>query len=454
MHIIAIIACYRLYKSANIFQIRTFMCNPIGQFNVVRNSKNKDLVVGLTNTNRRRFLTALGGSVGATSLAGCVGSSGDDVVTIGVLSPLSGDWTVYGEAHSRGLELAVQEVNEAGGINGQDVEIDLRDTETLPETVTEQATQLVRSDEVDVVAGTFSSAERNAAAPVVTNAEVPLLYPTFYEGQSQDEFPGVCNELIFKFGPVPSQQVNPWMDYIVSNHGDQFYFIGSDYVWPQETSRRVSEALEDEGGEVVGEEFIPLGTTDFSSAISSITSAEPDVVFGTLTGQDSISFARQFYNQGLNEEITYWTINDEEFATEGKGEDSSAGTYVSFDYFSMIDVDENQEFLSLTREEYGDDAGMNTTGAAMYNIGHMYAEAANAAGTTATDDIIEELEGMTHNGPQGEVHMREEDHQMVLPSYLVQATDSWTGYDDMFEMIDSTGPVEPEDADCNLPLSR
>ena len=402
---------------------------------------------------RRQLLAAVGGSVAATTLAGCLGGD-DDVVTIGALSPLSGDWTVYGEAHSRGLELAIQEVNEAGGINDQEVEIDLRDTETLPETVTEQATQLVREQEVDVVAGTFSSAERNAAGPIVTNAEVPLLYPTFYEGQSQDNFPGVCNELIFMFGPVPSQQVNPWMEYIVSNHGDRFYFIGSDYVWPQETSRRVAEALEAEGGEVVGEEFIPLGTTDFSSPIGNIQNADPDVVFGTLTGQDSISFARQFYDQELHEEITYWTINDEEFATEGKGEDASYGTYVSFDYFNMIDTPENQEFLDLAREEYGDDAGMNTVGAAMYNVGHMYARAANAAGTTGVDDIIDELEGMTHEGPQGEVHMREEDHQMVLPSYLVRATDSFDDYDEMFEIIDSTGPVDPEDADCDFPLSR
>lgn len=408
-----------------------------------------------TIASRRNYLKAAAGAV-SVSLAGCIGGlgGGGEGVTVGVLSPLSGDWTVYGEAHSRGFELAINEVNENGGINGEDVEMVLEDTQTEPRVVTEKANELVRQEDVDVLAGTFSSAERNAAAPVATENDVPLLYPTFYEGQSQDYFPGACNELLFMFGPVPAQQSDPWMEYMTSEYGDRFYMIGSDYVWPQETNRRVRNTLEEMGGTVVEEEYIPLGTSDFSSPLSRIADSDADIVFGTLTGTDTINFGRQFYNAELNEQFTYWTVDDEEFATEGKGPEASAGTYVSFDYFQTIDSEENNQFIEKVKNEYGEDEGMNTVGAAMYNVGHMLAQAANDAGSAEADDIIDGLEGLTYTGPQGEIEMREKDHQAVLPSYLVRVTENWTNYEDMFEIVDSTGPVDPGEAECDFPLDR
>jgi urea transport system substrate-binding protein len=411
-----------------------------------------------TSFGRRRFIQAGAASTGLTALAGCLGGSGggsSGPVRVGVLSPLSGAWTVYGEAHRRGFELAMQEVNDAGGINGRDVEVIVEDTQTDPSTVTEKTQQLIRQDDVDVVAGTFSSASRNAAAPVVTQEDTVLLYPTFYEGQDQENFPGTCNDLLFMFGIVPSQQAAPWMDYMTSEHGSNFYMVGSDYVWPRFTNQRVKQSLEELGGNVVGEEYIPLGTSDFGSVLSRISDSDADIVFGTLTGTDTIAFAKQFYSRGLNEEFTYWTVDDEEFATQGKGPQASRGTYVSFDYFQTIDTELNNQFVDKVKSEYGDDVGMDTVGAAMYNAGHMFANAANEVGGVGTDDVIDGLEGLSYTGPQGDVTMREEDHQMVLPSYLVQVPDDWSDANDfegMFEIIDSQDSVTPATANCEFPL--
>lgn len=413
-----------------------------------------------TPLGRRRFLQAGAASTGLTALAGCLGGSGggsSGPVRVGVLSPLSGAWTVYGEAHRRGFELAMEEVNENGGINGRDVEVLVEDTQTDPSTVTEKTQQLIRQDDVDVLAGTFSSASRNAAAPVVTQEDTVLLYPTFYEGQDQENFPGTCNDLLFMFGIVPSQQAAPWMDFMTSEHGSNFYMVGSDYVWPRFTNERVKQSLEELGGNVVGEEYIPLGTSDFGSVLSRISNSDADIVFGTLTGTDTIAFAKQFYSRGLNEEFTYWTVDDEEFATQGKGPGASRGTYVSFDYFQTIDTDLNNQFVDKVKSEYGEDAGMDTVGAAMYNAGHMFANAANEVGGVGTDDVIDGLEGLSYTGPQGEVTMREEDHQMVLPSYLVQVPDDWSDSDDfegMFEIIDQQESVTPSTANCDFPLGK
>ncbi|MDH3609205.1 MAG: transporter substrate-binding protein, partial [Gammaproteobacteria bacterium] len=137
-----------------------------------------------------------------------------DNIKVGIISPLTGAWTVYGKAHISGFELAVDEINAAGGVLGRQLELVVGDSKTEPRIVVEQANRLIRQEKVDFLAGTFSSAERNAAGPVVQSANKILLYPTFYEGQEKEYFPGVCNKNIFMFGPEPTQQVWPHLEYI------------------------------------------------------------------------------------------------------------------------------------------------------------------------------------------------------------------------------------------------
>src|SRR5690348_6115120 len=161
---------------------------------------------------------------------------GEQPIKVGVISPLTGAWTVYGKAHSAGFELGVDEINAAGGVLGRKLEVVIGDSKTEPRIVVEQANRLIRQERVDFLAGTFSSAERNAAGPVVTGANKILLYPTFYEGQEQEYYPGVCNKNIFTFGPEPTQQVWPHVEHMVKSFGKKFFMIGSDYAWPHVTN--------------------------------------------------------------------------------------------------------------------------------------------------------------------------------------------------------------------------
>lgn len=389
-----------------------------------------------------------------SSNGGNGGSSGGPI-RVGVISPLSGAWTVYGKAHSAGFELAVEEINEAGGTLGREWELVIADSKTEPQVVTEQANRLVREEQVDFLAGTFSSAERNAAGPVATQADKLLLYPTFYEGQSQQFYPGVCNPNIFMFGPEPSEQVWPHLEYMVDKHGGKFFMIGSDYVWPQETNRLTRQRLEELGGSVVEEVYIPFNTPQYGSVINQIKRSGADVVFLSLTGSDTVNFRRQFAAAGMKDDFVVWTVDDEEAATSGIGPDATEGDYVSFDYFWSIDTPNNEKFRAKVKEKHPD-VIMNTVGVAMYNAAHMTAMAIEEAGEVSTEGIRSALEGMTFDGaPQGTITMRAEDHQAVLPSYLVQARPNWTGPDDMFELVQSVESVEPETAQCDtLPLSK
>jgi urea transport system substrate-binding protein len=399
---------------------------------------------------------------GATVLAGAAVVARPNIITsaraaeairVGVISPLTGAWTVYGKAHMAGFELAVDQINAAGGVNGRPLEIVVGDSKTEPRIVVEQANRLIRQEKVDFLAGTFSSAERNAAGPVVQQSGKLLLYPTWYEGQSKEFFPGVCNKNIFMFGPEPSQQVWPHVEYVVKNHGKKFFLIGSDYAWPRETNKMFKEKFAEFGGEVVGEVYIPFNTPEYESVLRDIKSSGANVVFHSLTGSDTVNFRRQFVAAGMNKDIAIWTVDDEEVVTSGLGPDVSAGTYVSFDYFMSINTPNNKAFLEALFKKFGNDTLMNTVGVGMFNAAHMLAQAIAAAGSTETDKVRDALRGSTFaNAPQGSLTMQAADHQAVLPSYLMKVRAGWTNVNDMFEQVQFFDAVKPAPAKCDLPL--
>ena len=410
---------------------------------------------GVTRRGALKRIAATTG-VAAASLAAPVfirNAMAQRPIKVGIISPLTGAWTVYGKAHISGFELAVDEINAAGGVLGRKIELIVADSKTEPRIVVEQANRLIRQNRVDFLAGTFSSAERNAAGPVVKAANKVLLYPTFYEGQEKEYFPGVCNKNIFMFGPEPTQQVWPHMEYMMKKFGKKFFMIGSDYAWPRVTNLVTKRKLDELGGEVVGEVYIPFGTPQYESVLRDIRGSGADIIFHSLTGSDTVNFRQQFAAAGMKDDFALWTVDDEEVVTTGLGPKVSGGDYVSFDYFMSIKHPNNAPFLERFRKKFGQDALMNTVGVAMYNSAHMAAKAIEKAGQVSTESLRDALKEITFDGgPQGPVRMRGLDNQIVVPSYLMQVRNDWTGVSDMFEEVQSFQSVEPLDARCDFPL--
>jgi len=420
--------------------------------------RSKETKPDKTQVNRRTVVK----EIGATAILGTAAlaapaivrrASAADPIRVGVISPLTGAWTVYGRAHASGFELAVDEINAKGGVLGRPLEVVLADSKTEPRIVVEQANRLVRQERVDFLAGTFSSAERNAGAPVATQANKILLYPTFYEGQEGEYYPGVCNKNIFMFGPEPTQQVWPFMEYMMGEFGEKFFMIGSDYVWPQVTNLVTKRKIDELGGEVVAEVYIPFNTPQYDSVLRDIRNSGANIIFHSLTGSDTVNFRQQFVAAGMDKDFTLWTVDDEEVVTSGLGPETSAGTYVSFDYFMSIQHPNNKVFLDSFRAKFGQEALMNTVGVAMYNAAHMAAMAIEKTGEVSTDALREGLGDLTFDSaPQGSVTMRKLDHQLVVPSYLMRVREGWTGVGDMFEEIKSVAEAIPLDGRCEYPL--
>ena len=416
---------------------------------------------GKGSIDRRTALKGLAASTGILGIGALAAPAiirqaraQDGPIRVGIISPITGAWTVYGRAHLSGFELAAEEITQRGGVLGRQIELVIGDSQTEPRIVVEQANRLIRQEEVDFLAGTFSSAERNAAGPVVTGADKILLYPTWYEGQLQEYYPGVCNKNIFMFGPEPTQQVWPHMEHMVGEHGNKFFMIGSDYVWPRVTNQFTREKLEEMGGEVVAEVYIPFGTPQYESVLRDIRASGANIIFHSLTGSDTVNFHQQFAAAGMKEDFVIWTVDDEEVVTSGLGPEVSAGNYVSFDYFMSIEHPNNKAFLERFRAKFGEDALVNTVGVGMYNAAHMAALALEKAGEVSTEALREGLRDIVfEDAPQGTVRIRAIDHQAVVPSYLVRVREGWTGVHDMFEEVRSEELVEPQDARCeSLPL--
>ncbi len=410
---------------------------------------------GLTRRAALQGITATAGVAAASLAAPAIvrRAGAADPIRVGVISPLTGAWTVYGRAHASGFELAVDEINARGGVLGRPMEVVLGDSKTEPRIVVEQANRLIRQEKVDFLAGTFSSAERQAGAPVATQANKVLLYPTFYEGQEKEYFPGVCNKNIFMFGPEPTQQAYPFMEFMMNKFGKKFFMIGSDYVWPRVTNLVTKRKIDELGGEVVAEVYIPFNTPQYDSVLRDIRNSGANIIYHSLTGSDTVNFGQQFHAAGMSEDFAYWTVDDEEVVTSGLGPEVSAGHYVSFDYFMSIGHANNKTFLESFKKKYGPDALMNTVGVAMYNAAHMAALAIERKGEVSTDALREGLEDLVFDkAPQGTVTMRKLDHQAVVPSYLMRVRAGWTSVNDMFEEIMSVPEAIPLDARCDYPL--
>ena len=343
--------------------------------------------------SRRRALQGMAATTGAAAASLSMPAfirtaSAADPIRVGIISPLTGAWTVYGKAHISGFELAVDEINAAGGVLGRQIELGRRRFQ-------DRAAHRGRAGEPADPPGArrlprghvLERRTQRGRTGGQGRQQGPAL-PAFYEGQEKEYYPGVCNENVVHV-PRATQQVWPHMEYMMNKYGKKFFMIGSDYAWPQVTNLVTKRKLAELGGEVVAEVYIPFGTPQYESVLRDIRGSGADIIFHSLTGSDTVNFRQQYAAAGMKDDFTLWTVDDEEVVTTGLGPEVSGGDYVSFDYFMSIEHPNNAPFLERFKQKFGQDALMNTVGVAMYNAAHMAALALEKAGEVSTDALRE-----------------------------------------------------------------
>ena len=350
------------------------------------------------------------GSSGADS-SSSQSSDGGDTIKIGVLLSTTGNFSISETPMKNCAEMAINEINEAGGIDGKQIEPVYVDYGSEPSMAAEKAQELILKEEVCAIVGTNSSSTRLAVEPIIEQNNGLLVYNTFYEGEKPS------NNVLYT-NTVPSQQVDGFLPYITENLGKKIFFVGSDYEFPRNAINYAKNQLADLGAEAVGEEYAPTGTTDFASIVNKMKDASPDVIFSAVAGNDSVAFYSACAQYGVDMSTTpICSLACHEGTVKGIGE-ASIGSYSCFNYFNTLDSEASKEFVEKYKELYGTDTTVNNGAESTYTGVYMLAAAIEKAGSTAPADIIAAAADIEVDCPAGTIKMDSSNHHAWLPVYI------------------------------------
>jgi len=332
----------------------------------------------------------------------------DDTVTVGILHSVTGTMAISETGSVQAEKLAIEQINAMGGVLGRQIEYIQEDGASDWPTFAEKAKKLLVQDKVAAVFGCWTSASRKAVLPVFEQYNGMLYYPTFYEGL--EESPNVIYT-----GQEATQQIIAGIDWVAKEKGAKsFYLLGSDYIWPRTSNKIARKHIEKLGLEVVGEEYYPLGHTQFNSVINKIKLKKPDVIYAIVVGGSNVAFYKQLKAAGINlteEDPLLLTISVTEDEILGIGGENITGAYATMKYFQSLDNDNNAEFVSAFKEMWGDDIVIGDVTQAAYLGPWLWKAAVEKAGSFDIDKIKEASPGIElTSAPEGYVKIHDNHH--------------------------------------------
>ncbi|MED1440719.1 urea ABC transporter substrate-binding protein [Aeribacillus composti] len=329
-----------------------------------------------------------------------------DVVKVGILHSLSGTMAIS-EVSLKDAELmAIEEINNSGGLLGKKIEPVIEDGASDWPTFAEKAKKLLQQDKVATIFGGWTSASRKAMLPVVEQNKGLLWYPVQYEGMES-------SPNIFYTGATTNQQIVPAVSWLLNNKGKKFFLIGSDYVFPRTANSIIKAQLKAEGGEVVVEEYTPLGHTDYSTVINKMKKVKPEVVFNTLNGDSNVAFFKQLKDAGItSKDVTVMSVSIAEEEIRGIGGEVLAGHLAVWNYFQTTDTPENKAFVEKYKEAYGEERVTDDPIEAAYIAVHLWAEAVKKAGSFEVEKVKEAAKGIEYKAPGGTVKIEGENQHL------------------------------------------
>lgn len=345
------------------------------------------------------------------------GASAADTVKGGAIYDLSGDLQLFGKNQWACAEMAIDEINAAGGVLGKKLEVKTYDSQSQMQAYNQYARQMVLRDRVAVVQGGLTSSSREVIRPILHKLKTLYFYNTNYEG-------GVCDRNFFATGATPGGYVDLLSGEAMKRWGKSVYIMAADYNYGQITAKWIQKAVKDAGGKVVGEEFFPLTVNQFGPTISKIQAAKPDFVMNVFVGPAHASFYGQWASAGMNKKIPMVSTT---FGAAGEvvrmPPEIADGILTCYSYYEDLDIPFNKKWLAEFRKRNGTDYGYLTDVPPKDWYGWIFwAKAVNQAGTTKREKVIEVLEGgLTVDGPGGPLTMDAKTHHCTMDMYIGQA---------------------------------
>lgn len=344
-------------------------------------------------------------------------------IKIGFLVPDSGPAGLFGPSTRNSALLAVEDINAAGGINGEEIELIFADGGLPPADVVQSVIKLWKGEKVAAIVGMHDSAVREAVQ-VQIGGQLPYVYTPVHAG-------GDCQSGVYVTGETPNQQLTPVIPFLMNKDNvSKWYLIGHNYSWPKETNKVAKDIIINNGGEIVGEEYLPLTAAEFDSSLQKIKESDADAVLITLVGGGSVGFNIGFVGFGLDYQAIRLGTLIEENTLMGIGKDNSNRLYNAAGFFGNLETDGAKAFSEKYYETYGADAAaLNGLGESGYEGLMLLSALANKAGSFDVQAMDDVAEGITFESPRGAGKL--EGRHVSQPVYLAD------GSSGSYEVIES-----------------
>ncbi len=354
-------------------------------------------------------------------------------IKVGVLHSLTGTMAISEKPVVDSTLMAIEEINQQGGIQGRIIEPVVVDGRSDWPTFAEEAEKLIVEEKVSVVFGCWTSASRKTVKPVFEKHNHLLFYPVQYEGLEQ-------SKNIIYTGAAPNQQIIPAIKWCFDNLGSRFFLIGSDYVFPRTANEIIKDILSVLEGEVVGEEYILLGSDDVDEVVQKIIETQPDVILNTINGDSNIHFFRKLSDAGITSgKIPTMSFSIAEDELRVLGAEHMVGNYASWNYFQSLETNENREFVERFKERYGSHRVTDDPMEAGYFGVKLWAQAVREAGTDDINKVRKAVKNQSYSAPEGMVYVDTENNHVWKTVRI-----GIIGEDGQFKIVWSSGkPVRP-----------
>jgi branched-chain amino acid transport system substrate-binding protein len=341
-----------------------------------------------------------------------------DPIKIGVLTPLSGTYTVIGQQVKWGLELAAREINASGGVLGRQLVLTYEDSEANPAVATQKAEKLFQVEKVDFLTGTVSSGATLAVGQVAERNDTLMATTVSFSSAITGS---KCSPNVFRVNAHAGMQAAALAAWLKQDRASaKVYFMGPDYEMGRNTVAVFKTAATSSGFDEAGEVYAPLGNKDYSNFFGQVRAARPDVIYTSMAGNDAVRLFTQMQEYGVSKGVqvvgSAGTVTPANIEAMGE---SAEGFVTGVGYSPLIDSAENKAFVEAFRKA-SEGTDPDLYGADSYGLLFLYKAAAEKAGSIETDKLRKSLEGTEWQTPQGTKKMRAGDHQAEMPMYAVR----------------------------------
>jgi len=378
-------------------------------------------------------------------------------IKIGGITSTSGFVGAFGQEQVKGGQLAVEQINDAGGLLGRPVDMIERDDKAQPAEAAKQAEDLIANEHVDMLVGCVSGANTLAIHEVANRAGVIYL-STCQTGSLNTAEGG--GPYTFHMAYTPWMNTHLYGQWMAENLGDNIFFLYYDFVVGHETREGLVDALEPLGIEIAAELAVPIGTTDYTSIIPQIRAANPEVLNYFLSTDDRAAFLKQATSFGLQDEMKLMALAADLSWDQIAGFANSQGDYAPANFY--WELRETLPSAKTFVDAFGEQHGTPPSGYAAYQYQAVmaYADAVREAGTVSADEVAAALEGLEFDYGSGPSFIRECDHQLFQPIYITlmrteadaAAIQPWPQYAfrEVIAAVEATESVERSCADLGF----